>query len=52
MPNCEVLYISCNRGKDTLDICSATNAGLAVRQSFEYNHDKALDDNLAEVKKG
>lgn len=49
MPNGEVLYISYNREKDTLDVGSATNAGLAVQQSFEYNHDKALDDNLTEV---
>ena len=49
MPNDEVLYISYNREKDTLDVGSATNAGLAVQHSFEYNHDKALDDNLTEV---
>lgn len=49
MPNGEVLYISYNRGKDTLDIGSATNAGLAVQHSFEYNHDKSLNDNLTEV---
>ena len=49
MPNGEVLYISYNREKDTLDIGSATNAGLAVQHSFEYNHDKSLDDNLTEV---
>lgn len=49
MPNGEVLYISYNREKDTLDVGSATNAGLAVQHSFEYNHDKALDDNLTEV---
>lgn len=49
MPNGEVLYISYNREKDTLDIGSATNAGLAVQHSFEYNHDKSLNDNLTEV---
>lgn len=49
MPNGEVLYISYNREKDTLDVGSVTNAGLAVQHSFEYNHDKALDDNLTEV---
>lgn len=49
MPNGEVLYINYNRGKDTLDVGSATNSGLAVRHSFEYNHDKSLDDNLTEV---
>ena len=49
MPNGEVLYISYNREKDTLDVGSATNAGLAVQHSFEYNHDKSLDDNLTEV---
>ncbi len=49
MPNGEVLYISYNREKDTLDVGSATNVGLAVQHSFEYNHDKALDDNLTEV---
>lgn len=49
MPNGEVLYISYNREKDTLEVGSATNAGLAVQHSFEYNHDKALDDNLTEV---
>lgn len=49
MPNGEVLYINYNREKDTLDVGSATNSGLAVQHSFEYNHDKALDDNLTEV---
>ncbi len=49
MPNGEVLYISYNREKDTLDVGSVTNAGLAVQHSFEYNHDKSLDDNLTEV---
>ena len=49
MPNGEVLYISYNREKDTLDVGSATNAGLAVQHSFEYNLDKALVDNLTEV---
>ena len=32
-----------------MDVGSVTNAGLAVQHSFEYNHDKALDDNLTEV---
>ena len=32
-----------------MDVGSATNSGLAVRHSFEYNHDKSLDDNLTEV---
>lgn len=49
MPNGEVLYVSYNREKDTLEAGSATNAGLAVQHSFEYNHDKPLDDNLTEM---
>ncbi len=46
MENGDVLHIRYNRGTDSLDVGSATNAGLAVLHSFPYAYDHSLDDNL------
>ncbi|MBC5614603.1 zincin-like metallopeptidase domain-containing protein [Bacteroides hominis] len=49
MPNGDVLYVGYNREADTLDVGSATNAGLAVLHNFPYDHNASLDANLQEV---
>ena len=49
MPNGDVLYVSYNREKDTLDVGTAANGGLAVQHSFAYNHHATLDGNMQEA---
>jgi len=49
MPCGDILYTGYNRETDTLDIGTATNAGLAVRHSFPYDHDSSLESNLQSV---
>ena len=49
MPNGDILHIGYNRNADTLDVGTATNAGLAVSHSFPYDHDNSLDSNLQSV---
>lgn len=49
MPNGDILHIGYNRDDDTLDVGTATNAGLAVSHSFPYDHDNSLDSNLQSV---
>ena len=49
MPSGDVLHIGYNRDADTLDVGTATNAGLAVSHSFPYDHDNSLDSNLQSV---
>ena len=46
MPNGDVLYVEYNRKDDTLDVGTATNAGLAAQHRFPYDHNATLDDNL------
>lgn len=46
MENGEILYFQYNRDKDSLDVGSVTNTGLAVRHSFPYAYDRSLDENL------
>lgn len=50
MPNGDVLHVGYNRETDTLDVGTATNAGLAVRHSFPYDHNVGMDTNLQAVK--
>lgn len=45
----DILYAGYNRETDTLDVGTATNAGLAVNHSFPYNHDNSLESNLQSV---
>ncbi len=49
MENGEVLHLQYNRDKDTIEVGTATNAGLAVRHSFGYDHGSTLEANLQEV---
>lgn len=49
MQNGEILHIGYNGDADTLDIGTATNAGLAVSHSFPYDHNNSLDSNLQSV---
>ena len=49
MPSGNILYARYNRETDTLDVGTATNAGLAVNHSFPYNHDNSLESNLQSV---
>lgn len=49
MPCGDILYTGYNRETGTLDVGTATNAGLAVRHSFPYDHDSSLESNLQSV---
>lgn len=49
MPNGDILYAGYNREKDTLDVGTATNAGIAVRHHYPYDHNLTLDANLQDV---
>lgn len=49
MPCGDILYTGYNWETDTLDVGTATNAGLAVRHSFPYDHDSSLESNLQSV---
>lgn len=49
MPCGDILYTGYNKETDTLDVGTATNAGLAVRHSFPYDHDSSLESNLQSV---
>ncbi len=49
MPNGDVLYVDYNKEADTLDVGTATNAGLAVRHRFPYDHNVTPDANLQAV---
>ena len=49
MPSGDILYAGYNRDADTIDVGTATNAGLAVSHSFPYDHDSSLDSNLQSV---
>ena len=49
MPNGDILHIGYNRDADTLDVGTATNAGIAVSHSFPYDYDNSLDSNLQSV---
>lgn len=46
MPGGDVLHVGYNRENDTLDVGQTTEAGLAVRHSFPYDHDVSLEANL------
>lgn len=49
MPNGDVLYVDYNKEADTLDVGTATNAGLAVRHRFPYDHNVTPEANLQAV---
>lgn len=49
MPNGDVLYVDYNKEANTLNVGTATNAGLAVRHRFPYDHNATPDANLQAV---
>ena len=49
MPNGDILYAGYNRDKDTLDVGTATNAGMAVQHHYPYDHNMTLEANLQAV---
>lgn len=46
MPGGDVLHVGYNRENDTLDVGQTTEAGLAVRHSFPYDHNATPEANL------
>lgn len=49
MDSGDVLYLAFNRDKDSIDVGTVANAGLAVKHSFAYDHSFSLDMNLQGV---
>ncbi|BFL29732.1 zincin-like metallopeptidase domain-containing protein [Alistipes shahii] len=49
MPNGDILYARYNRDKDTLDVGTVTNAGMAVQHHYPYDHNMTLEANLQAV---
>ena len=43
------VYEDYNRDKDTLDVGTATNAGMAVQHHYPYDHNMTLEANLQAV---
>lgn len=46
MNNESVLHVQYNKETDYLDVGTVTNAGLAVKHSFAYDHNTTLDANM------
>lgn len=49
MPDGSLLNLQYDKVKDNLDVGTVTNAGLSVKHSFQYDHDRSLDMNIQEV---
>lgn len=49
MPNEDVLYFQYNQESNKIEVGTTTNAGLNVDQTFDYDVDRTLDDNLENV---
>lgn len=47
MPNGGLLNLQYNKDKDSLDVGTVTNAGLAVKYSFPFSHDHSMDANIS-----
>lgn len=47
MPNGGLLNLQYNKDKDSLDVGTVTNAGLAVKHSFPFSHDHSMDANIS-----
>lgn len=47
MPNGDLLNLQYNKDKDSLDVGTVTNAGLAVKHSFPFSHDHSMDANIS-----
>lgn len=51
MPNEDVLYFQYNQESNKIEVGTTTNAGLKVDQTFDYDVERTLDDNLENVYK-
>lgn len=49
MPNEDVLYFQYNQESNKIEVGTTTNAGLKVDQTFDYDVERTLDDNLENV---
>lgn len=49
MPNEDVLYFQYNQESNKIEVGTTTNVGLKVDQTFDYDVDRTLDDNLENV---
>lgn len=49
MPNEDVLYFQYNQENNKIEVGTTTNAGLKVDQTFDYDVERTLDDNLENV---
>lgn len=49
MPNEDVLYFQYNQESNKIEVGTTTNVGLKVDQTFDYDVDRTLDANLANV---
>lgn len=49
MENGAVLHMEYNQDSDNLDVGMVTNAGLAIKHSFAYEHNASLETNLQGV---
>ena len=47
MPNGGLLNLQYNKEKDSLDVGTVTNAGLALKHSFPFSHDHSMDANIS-----
>lgn len=47
MPNGGLLNLQYNKDKDSLDVGTVTNAGLAVKHSFPFSHDHSMEANIS-----
>lgn len=51
MPNGGLLNLQYNKDKDSLDVGTVTNTGLAVKHSFPFSHDHSMDANISSAYK-
>lgn len=49
MPSGDILYVEYNKESDTLDVGSATNAGMIAQHRYPYDHNVTLEANLQEM---
>lgn len=49
MPNEDVLYFQYNQESNKIEVGTTTNAGFKVDQTFDYDVERTLDDNLENV---
>lgn len=49
MPNGDVLHLQYDRERDSFEVGTVTNAGLAVQHILSYDHSLSLADNIEDV---